>query len=257
MTNEQKDKLETRKYDVKELREIVARQQALGRRFLWLLIIPFIITAAILSIFFIFNARLADLELLTKQLNIERYLLEDRNYQLAIDQYERIATVSQTAPILARLGILYFQRDKNKQDFAVQTLERAKGLDPQYWEIYRNLSYIYAITGQTKKAIDAAQKALELNQDDAMSLNNLAWALATSKDAALRNLDKAQAYAEKGLELTTEGEKKAEVFDTIAEIYHQRSNREYALSYLRKAVDSAPNWAKPRYQERLEQMQKD
>jgi tetratricopeptide (TPR) repeat protein len=253
--------LDTRKYDVKELREIVARQKALGRRFLWLLIVPFLITAALVSVFFIFytgvNARLFDVELLTKQLNIERYLLEDRDYQLAIDQYERIAEVNPNAPILARLGILYYQCDSNKVDMALRTLEIAKHLDPQYWEIYRNLSYIYAETGRTKEAVEAGLRALELNKNDAMSLNNLAWALATSEQPGLRNFELAEQYADKALALTTGGEKRAEVLDTIAEIYRQKSDLQHAIGYLQQAFESAPNWTRPRYQKRLEMLQKE
>jgi tetratricopeptide (TPR) repeat protein len=241
--------------DLVDLREIVARQRALGRRLLWLFVLPFAISAAIVAMFFVLNARLADLEVLTRQLNIERYLQIDKNYALAIDQYEEIAKNTQSASILARLGVLYFQLDPKNADSAVQLLEKSASLDPGYWETYRNLAYIYTATGRTKEAIAAGQKALQLHKDDAITLNNMAWIYSRTDDTSVLNLDLAQQYAETALKLTGAGEKKSEILDTLAEVHIRKGgkdNRELALEYLRKAISLAPNWDAESYRHHLQ-----
>jgi tetratricopeptide (TPR) repeat protein len=115
-----------------------------GHRLLWLFLLPFGITAAMVPMFFVLNARITDVEVLAKQLNIERYLLVDKNYAMAIDQYREILKTKQNASILSRLGVLYFQLDHKNLDTAIGMLNAAKRSDPGYWEIYRNLSFIYS-----------------------------------------------------------------------------------------------------------------
>jgi tetratricopeptide (TPR) repeat protein len=243
--------------DLVDLHEIVARQKALGRRLLWLVLLPFVITAALVPMFFVLNARVTDVEVVTKQLNIERYLLMDTNYALAIEQYEQLARSNLTAPVLARLGVLYFQFDHKNKDIAIKTLEAAKRLDPNYSEIYRNLTFIYTVAGNYKDAIEAGQKALELYKNDAMTLNNLAWVYSRPNNVELRNLDLAQQYAEAALNLTGAGEKKSEVLDTLASVHSQKGgprDRELAVEYLHKAVALAPNWEIQIYQEHLKKV---
>jgi tetratricopeptide (TPR) repeat protein len=148
------------------------------------------------------------------------------------------------------LGVLYFEvdRDKNKNK-AIQALDKAKQLDPMYWEIYRNLTYIYVATGGEKNAIENGEQALKLNQNDAKTYNNLAWVYATSKDQTLRNLERADDYAKKANMLT--GGELPEVLDTLAEVDARKggpANMELAKSLLRKAIVLAPNGGK-KYQD--------
>jgi tetratricopeptide (TPR) repeat protein len=242
------------KADLTDLRTVIARQKVLGQRLLWLLLVPFAIASAIIPMFFVLNNRLADLEVLTKQLNIERYLLMDRNYALAVDQYQEIARRDRSAPVLARLGILQFQLDPKNRDLAIQTLEEAQRLDPQYWETYRNLTYIYTSTDETKKAIESGKKALDLNGNDAITLNNLAWVYSTAKEPALRDLGLAQRYAEKALRLTGLGDKKAQILDTLAEVHFRKGGQgdlNAALDYHRSAIALAPPWDVKNYQDHL------
>src|SRR5262249_37352374 len=149
---------------------------------------------------------------------IERFLVLDNNYAMAVEQYEELAKMQESASILARLGILYFELDrKNNEDKAIEKHEMAKRLDPRYWEIYSNLTYIYSATGQTKKAIEAGEQALKLNNYDAKTYNNLAWVYAASKDQDFRNLERAKEYVEKAYKLT-EGRQPG-ILDTLAEVY--------------------------------------
>jgi tetratricopeptide (TPR) repeat protein len=240
------------KADLTDLRAVVQRQKALGHRLLWLFLLPFAITAAIIPMFFVLSARISDVETLARQLNIERYLLVDQNFALAIDQYNDILKSKQSAPVLARLGVLYFQRDQKNSYDAIKLLEKAKEIDPQYWETYRNLSYIFTASGRAKDAIAAGMKALDINKNDAITLSNLAWVYSKSED--VRDLELAQQYAERALALTGMGEKRSEVLDTLAEVYYQmggETNKAQSLVYFNEAIDTAPTWRARSYREHL------
>jgi tetratricopeptide (TPR) repeat protein len=201
------------------------------------------------------NARLTDVETLAKQLNIERYLLVDKNYAMAIDQYQRILKAKPNAAILSRLGVLYFQLDpKNNKDKAIDMLDMAKRLEPGYWETYRNLSYVYSASGRTNDAIEAGQKALQLNPNDAITLSNVAWAYSRSTNPQSTDLEVARQYAQKALTLTGAGEKKSEILDTLAEVYYHKGgdgDRDRSLAYFRQAITLAPNWDVQTYRDHL------
>ncbi len=224
--------------------DILAKQEALGRRLLWLLMLPSGITVALAFLFFTLSVRIADVEIAMQIVTIERYLLVDKNYSGAIDQYEKIAETYPRAPILARLGLLYFQldaRDPKKREAAITTLTRARNVDPAYWETYRNLTYIYTLTEHPGQAIEAGKKALELNQFDANTYNNVAWVHATSKEPPFRNLARAVEYAGKAVKLTNE--RQPHFLDTLAEVYFQRNepgDRGLAMKYMRQAIEISP-----------------
>ena len=82
---------------------------------------------------------------------------------------------------------------------------------------------------------------MELNADDANTYNNLAWIYATSEE--FRDLSKAQAYAEKAVALTKEGQ--SNFLDTLAEVYFVQGDPERAFATLRmaKAVAEDPDGA--------------
>jgi Flp pilus assembly protein TadD len=181
-----------------DFEQILANQKALGKRFLWLLLVPFVLTAIMVGMFFVITSRLTDVEVLTKRMNIDRYLEMEGNYIWAVRGYEEIAKTHPSASVLARLGVLYFQADPKNEKAAIETLDRAKGLDPNNWEVYRSLTYIYTATNRPKDAIEAGQKALALNDVDSGTYNNLAWSFATTSDENLRNLQLARNLRIKG-----------------------------------------------------------
>src|SRR5262249_31164606 len=165
--------------------------------------------------FFTLNARVKELELGTKLVTIERFLVADNNYQWAVDQYEALAKSNPSAAIFARLGILYFQLDpKENEAKAVAFLQRAREYDEKYVEINRSLTYIYTIKERCKEAIEAGQKAIASDALDANSLNNLAWSHFTC-GSRYRDLNKARDYAERAVELTQH--KNPQFLDTLAE----------------------------------------
>ncbi len=234
-----------------ELDQILANQKALGKRFLWLLIVPFLLTAIIVGMFYFLTVRVTDVEVLAKRIDIERYLQLEGNYSWAVRGYEKIAQTHPSAEVLARLGLLYFQADSKNEKTAIETLDRARRLDPKSWQVYRSLAYVYAATNQTKDAIQAGQMALALNDLDSATYNNLAWSYATASDPELRNLQLAETYALKAVELTHN--KHAEYFDTLAQVYVAMHDRDHAVQAFRNAIALASGPSLQNYQKRLKQ----
>jgi tetratricopeptide (TPR) repeat protein len=188
---------------------------------------------------------------LTKRMNIDRYLEMEGNYIWAVRGYEEIAKTHPSASVLARLGVLYFQADPKNEKAAIETLDRAKGLDPNNWEVYRSLTYIYTATNRPKDAIEAGQKALALNDVDSGTYNNLAWSFATTSDENLRNLQLAETYALKAIDLTRD--KHAEYFDTLARVYVAKGERDQAIQAFRSAIALASQRDLQTYQKHLKQ----
>ena len=58
--------------------------------------------------------------------------------------------------------------------------------DPKNWQAFRGRGDLYLTNGKQREAISDFEQALSLKADDSGVLNNLAWVLATSPDAALR-----------------------------------------------------------------------
>jgi tetratricopeptide (TPR) repeat protein len=234
-----------------DFEQILANQKALGKRFLWLLLVPFVLTAIMVGMFFVITSRLTDVAVLTKRMNIDRYLEMEGNYIWAVRGYEEIAKTHPSASVLARLGVLYFQADPKNEKAAIETLDRAKGLDPNNWEVYRSLTYIYTATNRPKDAIEAGQKALALNDVDSGTYNNLAWSFATTSDENLRNLQLAETYALKAIDLTRD--KHAEYFDTLARVYVAKGERDQAIQAFRSAIALASQRDLQTYQKHLKQ----
>ena len=98
--------------NLNDLEQVLANQRALGRRFLWLLLVPFVLTAIMLGMFVYTIGRVTDNEVITSRLEIDRDLQMEGNFNWAVGRYEELAEAHPSASILARLGVLYFQADR-------------------------------------------------------------------------------------------------------------------------------------------------
>jgi tetratricopeptide (TPR) repeat protein len=213
-------------------------ERALVRRLSLVFVLPLVIAAIATVMFFVLNARLKDVEIGTKLVNVERVLLKDQNYAWAVDQYEKIAKDSKSAAIQSRLAYLLFTLDPGKNEQrALTILELSKRLDPAYSATYTWLAYIHVVRGRAADAIREGRRALDLNEFDAATYNNLAWLHATSSDPQVHDLRLARTYSEKALALTKR--RQANYLDTRAEVAYREGDRAQALQYLRKAMTLA------------------
>lgn len=91
--------------------------------------------------------------------------------------------------------------------------------------------------GRYRQAETFYRRALEIQPDHAVALNNLAWLYATTPDTHLRDTGKALALARKAAEI----EKEPFILDTLAEAYWVNGMRESALSAIDAALALEPD----------------
>jgi tetratricopeptide (TPR) repeat protein len=99
--------------------------------------------------------------------------------------------------------------------------------DPNNIAIYQNLAMVYQHMGKFKDAMVAYEKIIDLDPQQAVSLNNLAWLLVTAPNEDLRDKTRALELAKKAVGL----ERSPVFLDTLAEAY-------YANGLIREAVQT-------------------
>ena len=106
--------------------------------------------------------------------------------------------------------------------------------DPKPWRALHGRGDAYLNLGRHAEAVADYDKALELQPKDEGLLNNLAWTLATSPDAKLRNGRRAIELATLACEVT--GYKLAYILSTLAAAYAETGDFQTAVKWTTKAV---------------------
>ena len=108
---------------------------------------------------------------------------------------------------------------------------------PDLFEAQYNLAFALARLGQHEEAIAQYRQALRLNPNHAMTLNNLARLLATSKDERLRSSAEAIRLASRACELTDDRDPVK--LDTLAMAYADTGRYPEAIQTAQRAIDLA------------------
>lgn len=116
-----------------------------------------------------------------------------------------------------------------------QVLKQEIEKKPHNPAAYSVLGDIYVQRKQFDLAQDAYEKAISLLPDNYSALNNLAWILATSDDAAFRNPRRAVMLASRAAELKPT----AQILDTFAESLYQNGQLDEAVYIGEKALLAA------------------
>jgi tetratricopeptide (TPR) repeat protein len=128
------------------------------------------------------------------------------------------------------------------------------GLDPDYEKLRLGLAIDYAfhVEGDEQKAVALKRESMpEGWLEDAGQLNEFAW-WCFEKET---NLVEAERLARKGVELAEEGDQKAMILDTVAEIAYLNGETEEALALMRRAVEQDPETE--HYREQIERFRSD
>ncbi len=157
----------------------------------------------------------------------------------AADNYKEILkTNPKSSQLWLRLGAV--QRTLNQSDAALASFEEAGKVDPKSRDAFLNEAMLLDALQRKKEAADAYNKVLNLEPDNALALNNLAYLSAESGT----NLDQAQTYAERA-------KKKApnspEVSDTLGYVYLQKNLNTQAAEIFRQNVAEHPDNASFRF----------
>jgi len=107
--------------------------------------------------------------------------------------------------------------------------------NPADLSLYENLAMLYHKMEDYRKAKEVYEKILAVDPDRPVSLNNLAWLLATSGDSALRDRKRALVLAKKAVSL----ERSPVYLDTLAEAYYVNGYREEAVQTIKEVLSKA------------------
>jgi tetratricopeptide (TPR) repeat protein len=131
-----------------------------------------------------------------------------------------------------RLGLLYSGQRQNRQAIAAYT--SALHLEREVAFAYQGRGDAYLNIGKQREAIADYEAALVREPDNSGVLNNLAWVLATSPDAGLRDGRRAVELATKACELTGYGQ--AHILSTLAAGYAEQGDFATAQRWSRESL---------------------
>jgi len=165
--------------------------------------------------------------------NLGRGLLRKGDFDGAMACFQRTSTLSPD-PLerWRQLGGDFLHRADLEE--AIECYGQALKINPRSADARANLGVALFQKGQTKEAMDSWQQALEIKPDQLYVLNNLAWVMATTPDAALRNGAKAVALAAQANQLSGGGD--ATVLRTLAAAYAEEGSYGMAAVTARRAL---------------------
>jgi len=118
--------------------------------------------------------------------SLARALGQKREWDGAMEHLERSLVIDpDQAEAHNNLANVLWQKGRLRQ--AAAEYEMALALHPDYAVAHFNLGDVLREAGETREAIAHYRSALEIRPDFAPALDRLAWALATSPDASLRD----------------------------------------------------------------------
>ena len=148
--------------------------------------------------------------------------------------------------ILGRQGRLSEAVEQLRRALAMKSRQAAAlnrtDIDPEMADIQFKLAVALETIGQPHEAIAYYREAIKLKPPAPMPLNNLAWLLATSPNAALRNGDEAVVLAKQAVEL---GGAEWRLLDTLAAAYAEAGRFPEAAETAQEALELASRQQSP------------
>jgi Tfp pilus assembly protein PilF len=165
-------------------------------------------------------------------ISLGNILLQQGRTDEAIAHYEKVLQINpDSAPVHFNLGNALLR--KGRMEEAIGHFQAALQLKPNSAEAHISLGNVLLQMDRTDEAMVHYQKALDIKPDSPMVLNNLAWLLATSPDAHIRDGVLAVKYAERACELTHYGA--APLVGTLAAAYAEAGRYDDAVAAAQKA----------------------
>src|SRR4029077_12795974 len=170
------------------------------------------------------------------QVSLGDALLRKGRIDDAIDHYQK-AMMARPDHFLSRYGLCQALLEKGELDSAIQVCRSAPVLWPLDADCQTALAIALEEKGETAEAIQHYEKAVEVAPRSIATLTNLAWLLATSPDASLRNGPKALDLASQAEQLG--GGTNTIVLRTLAAAYAEHGEFAKAIRTARSAMELA------------------
>jgi protein O-mannosyl-transferase len=156
----------------------------------------------------------------------------------AIAHFERALQIDPNqAWVYSSMGAALLEIGRPNESLTV--LQKAIELDPKSSDAHYNLGNTFLQMGRGSDAIAHYKRALELAPDDTETMNNLAWTLATSPDALVRDGTKAVQVAERADILTNHAS--PIISATLAAAYAEAGHFPAAVKAAQRAIQLALN----------------
>ena len=126
------------------------------------------------------------------------------------------------------------QRQLGQYDAAVASFEQASSADPHRADAVLNEGMLLEWLGKKKEAAAAYNKALGIDPENALALNNLAFLSAENGT----NLDQAMTFAERAKKKIPNN---PDISDTLGFVYYQKNLNSEALQIFRQVVQESPH----------------
>ena len=170
------------------------------------------------------------------QVSLGDVLFQKGRIDEAIAHYQK-AMMLHPDHFLARYSLGHALLEKGELDSAIQVCRSALLLRPSDADCHTTLAIALEEKGNPAEAIQHYKKALELAPESIATLTNLAWLMATSQDASLRN-------GAKAVELARQADRLAEgtntvVLRTLAAAYAESGEFANAIKTARSAIQLA------------------
>ncbi len=173
--------------------------------------------------------------------NLGHALLAMDRVDEAIPHLEKaIESTSDSAELHSDLGAALAER--GRIDEAIPEFERALQISPHLVPAQSRLGMALMMKGRAAEGLAQWREALKEEPDNLQVLNNLAWLLATSPDASIRNGKEAVELAEHAVQITSA--KEPSILGTLAAAYAETGDFGKAIEAQRQATDIATQQGK-------------
>jgi tetratricopeptide (TPR) repeat protein len=168
----------------------------------------------------------------------------------AIDHLQEAARLRPDyADAYFNLGSVLFQQGRIDQ--AIAQWQKALAIRPRDAEAHRSVASALRKQGNVKEAISEYEQALNIVPEDSVALNNLAWILATSSDASMRDGARAVTLAVKAVKAS--GGRDPNFVRTLAAARAEAGQFAEAVATAEAAKALANTQSKPELASRLEE----
>jgi tetratricopeptide (TPR) repeat protein len=169
--------------------------------------------------------------------NLGRLLAGTGQLDEAVPHFEKAIAINPSfAEAHTALGCVWVEEGKVSQ--AIPQLQKALALQPSLVEAHDCLGEaLYISQARTQEALAHWREALRLDPNYAPAMNEAAYALAASPEAADRNGAEAVRLAQRAVQLT--GSQDPDYLDTLAAAYAEAGRFPDAIAAAHKALDIA------------------